>query len=483
MKTAPSAAGLRSIDDLPGPRAWPLLGSALQIKISQIHRDIEAWAGLYGPLFRVKLGRTRMLVVANHEAVLAILRDRPDGFRRARKLREVSDEMGGPPGLFTSEGQAWQAQRRMVMASFAPDQIRSYFPTLLKVTRRLHTRWQRAAIDGTSINLLADLKRFTVDAIAGLAFGSDVNSLEAGDDAIHHHLDIIFSSTYRRIMAPVPYWRWVKLPADRQLDRSLAALNAAVLDFIAQARARLQADPNLRLAPRNLLEAMIMAADQSAAAVDERDVIGNVSTMLLAGEDTTANTLAWLIYLLRRNPEALASARDEVRRLAPDVAQLSIEQLDGLSYLEACVTEAMRLKPVAPFLGLEALRDTTLADVAVPAGTLVWCVMRHDSVDERRFPNAAGFDPQRWLSGADKRIAMPFGAGPRICPGRYLALLEIKLAMAMLLGSFEIDSVTTPDGGQAGEVMSFTMHPVELHLRLSERRQVSAIALRQALGG
>ena len=214
-----------------------------------------------------------------------------------------------------------------------------------------------------------------------------------------------------------------------------------------------------------------MAADQSGAAVDERDIVGNVSTMRFAGEDTTANTLAWLIYLMRRNPEALDRARDEVRRLAPDVAHLSVEQLDGLVYLDACVSEAMRLKPVAPFLGLEALRDTAVAGVAVPAGTLVWCVLRHDSVDGRRFPNAGGFDPQRWLSGADKRIALPFGAGPRICPGRYLALLEIKLVMAMVLGSFEIDSVTTPDGGDASEVMSFTMHPVDLQLRLSKRRR------------
>lgn len=482
MKTALPAASLRRIEDLPGPRAWPLLGSALQVKPARIHQDIEAWARQYGALFRVKLGVTQMLVVADHEAVLAMLRDRPDGFRRPRKLREVADEMGASPGLFTSEGSAWQAQRSMVMASFAPSQIRAYFPGLVKVTQRLHARWQRAAIDGVSIDLQADLKRFTVDAIAGLAFGTEVNSLEAGDDPIHRHLDIIFAATYRRVMSPLPYWRWVSLPADRQLERSLAALQAAVHGFMAQARARLQAEPARALAPRNLLEAMLVAADRSGAEVDERDVAGNVSTMLFAGEDTTANTLAWLIYLLRRHPETLALARDEVRRSVPEfgpdfgpdataeLSPLRVEQLDGLAYLEACVTEAMRLKPVAPFLGLEALRDTTVADVAVPAGTLVWCVLRHDSVDEHRFANAEAFDPQRWLNGADKRIAMPFGAGPRICPGRYLALLEIKLAMVMLLRSFEIESVAPPQGGEAGEVMSFTMNPVELRMRLSQRR-------------
>ena len=113
----------------------------------------------------------------------------------------------------------------------------------------------------------------------------------------------------------------------------------------------------------------------------------------------------------------------------------------------------MRLKPVAPFLLLEALRDTTIGDVAVPAGTLVWCVMRHDSVSDEHFATRRSSSPSAgWPKSGeanDKRVSMPFGAGPRTCPGRYLALLEIKIAMAMLLGSFDIASVDTPDGGEA----------------------------------
>ena len=160
-----------------------------------------------------------------------------------------------------------------------------------------------------------------------------------------------------------------------------------------------------------------------------------------------------------------------MRRLAPDLSALDPERLERLEYLDACVTESMRLKPVAPFLALDVLRDTTIGDVHVPAGTLLWCVLRHDSVDEGHFPDAAAFAPQRWLDGsADRRIPMPFGAGPRICPGRYLALLEIKLAMAMLLGSFEIESVDAPGGGEAQELMSFTMSPVGLHMRLRAAR-------------
>jgi cytochrome P450 len=101
--------------------------------------------------------------------------------------------------------------------------------------------------------------------------------------------------------------------------------------------------------------------------------------------------------------------------------------------------------------------------------------MRGDSVSTRYFENPEAFEPERWLgaatgeAGSAKRISMPFGAGPRMCPGRYLALLEIKMAMAMLLARFDIESVSTPDGAEPTEHMSFTMTPIGLRMRLRER--------------
>jgi cytochrome P450 len=134
----------------------------------------------------------------------------------------------------------------------------------------------------------------------------------------------------------------------------------------------------------------------------------------------------------------------------------------------------MRLRPVAPQQALQALRDTVLGDVQVRQGMVVFCVMRRDSVSEQHVPNASAFDPERWLNddrvaasaNPAKRISMPFGAGPRICPGRYLALLEIKMAMAALLGHFDIDAVATPDGREPKEVLQIAMAPVGLTMRL-----------------
>jgi len=160
----------------------------------------------------------------------------------------------------------------------------------------------------------------------------------------------------------------------------------------------------------------------------------------------------------------------------------SMEQLAQLDYVEACAHETMRLKPVAPIIGLQARKDTVLGDVLLPAGSVVVNLMRSDGVNEKLLPQATTFEPERWLEGGSagskaasaKRVSMPFGAGPRMCPGRYLALLEMKLAMATLLGRFDIESVATASGEAAAEKLSFTMMPVGLQMRLKLREPAVA---------
>lgn len=461
----------RRLADLPSPPAWPLIGHTLQVRPAQIHRDVEAFARTHGPVFRLKLGRRWTLVVADPELLAAAMRDRPDGWRRVPQVSRIGAEMGLPQGLFSAEGDDWRRQRRMVMAAFAPGHVRAYFPQLRQVMLRLQRRWAQAAADGRELVLQAELMRFTVDAISGLAFGRDTHTIEAGDDVIQRHLDRVLPAVYRRVLSLLPTWRWFRTAADRELEASVAVINATIAGFVADARLRLQAEPQRRAQPANLLDAMIAAADEAGSGLGDREVAGNVLTMLLAGEDTTAHTLAWMIHLLHRRPAALQRLVQEVRTLAPDPAAYGFEQLAQMPYLEACASETMRLEPVAPFLALQALRDTVLGDVAVPQGTQLWCVLRHRSVDARLFADAAEFRPERWLGEAElpaaaRRASMPFGSGPRICPGRYLALLEVKLVMAMLLASFDIAAVDTPDGGPAAERMAFTMQPVGLRLRL-----------------
>jgi cytochrome P450 len=220
---------------------------------------------------------------------------------------------------------------------------------------------------------------------------------------------------------------------------------------------------------------MVVAADEPGSGIDDAQVAGNVLTMLLAGEDTTANTLAWCIWLLHRHPAALARATAEVRAVRAEGGPVTLQQLAQLDYVEACMHETMRLKPVAPFLPMQALKDTLVGDVAVPAGSVVISLLRHDSVDDGFLPEAQAFRPERWLGedglspGSAKRISMPFGAGPRICPGRYLALQEMKMVLLTLLSQFEIEFVGTEHGNEPSERMMFAMAPVGLRMTLRAR--------------
>jgi cytochrome P450 len=194
-------------------------------------------------------------------------------------------------------------------------------------------------------------------------------------------------------------------------------------------------------------------------------------TMLLAGEDTTAYTLAWAVHHLCDAPDAVARLRAEADALlGGEPAAREIETAHRLTFAGAVASETMRLRPVAPLLFLTANEDVVVADVAVPRGTWVGILTRPPAVDARHFADPERFRPERWLEhGAaphEPGASIPFGSGPRICPGRSLALLEMKVLLAMLYGGFEVERA---GGAEVRERFAFTMAPVGLRVRLRRR--------------
>jgi cytochrome P450 len=464
------ASATRSLSDLPGPRRLPLIGNLHQMDTARMHHAMEKWSEEYGPYYRFRVGRRELLAVADSAAIGTILRDRPTGYRRTQLLEKVFHELG-ISGVFAANGDAWRAQRRMVMAAFDTRHVKSYFPFLARVTERFYRRLSEHARRGVEFDLQTDLMRYTVDVVAGLAFGVDINTIESDGETIQTHLNHVFPMLNRRLAAPFAYWRWLRLPADRALDRHLNIVRRDVAQLISQARERLAHDPGLRQAPENLIEAMLVESESPGAEISDYDVASNVVTMLLAGEDTTANTLAWLMQLASREPavlERLTAEADAVLGESHFAERLEIAA--ALKLTAACAHETMRLKPVAPILLLQAAGPKIVGDVAIPGGTVVAALMRRGSMDERYFERPHAFEPDRWLATTgNERISMPFGAGPRICPGRNLALLEINMVTSMIFRNFAIKAIGTPDGRPVEEWLSFTMAPSPLTITLAPR--------------
>eukprot|EP01034_Spumella_vulgaris_P033000 gene33000-40730_t len=466
----------RSIAELPGPKGAPLLGNLRQIQPGRFHRNMEDWAREFGPIFRFTMMKRSFVVVSDRDTIAAILRDRPERFRRSSRTARMLEE-AGTRGLFTAEGEEWRRQRKLAMRALTPEVVHRFFPTLAMMTERLCRRWKAALADGRAVDVLRDLKAYTLDVTIGLAMGQDINTLEHEDNPLQRDIEFCFKRVARRLTTPLEYWKVFKLPVDREADAAAARIHAAIEGFIAQARARMAADPSLRSKPSNMLEALVAARDEAGSGFSDSVVIGNAITMVFAGEDTTSNSVAWLLNLLPQSPAAVALAAGEADRLlGPDTVARDPQVLERMEYLDAATREAMRLKPVAPFMAAEANVATQVAGVQLPAGTVIFLMLRQAAERAGGFAQPDAFLPGRWLAGAENaaesasdpaRKLMPFGGGPRFCPGRYLAMAEIKMAMSMILHNF--DFTLRPDAQPVEECFTFTMTPSALPLLLRAR--------------
>jgi cytochrome P450/nitrite reductase/ring-hydroxylating ferredoxin subunit len=471
-----AVAARRGIEDLPGPRGLPVLGNALQVDLGKLHLILEDWAAKYGPAYRFRIGRERTVVISDADLVQQILRARPETYRRTSKVERVFQELG-VAGVFSAEGAAWRAQRRLAMEALAQRHLRGFYPTLRAVAARLRRRWEGAASRGEPLDVVEELKRFTVDVTTALAFGHDVNTIEeAGDDVIQRRLELLFPAFNRRIFALVPTWRLVRMPRDRRLDRAVAELRVWLDGLVREARARLDADPARAAAPANFLEAMITARDEAGQPFSDEVIFANLMTMLVAGEDTTAYTLAWAVHHLADSAGATTALRAELDgAVGADGVPAELDAANRLTYAGAVANETMRLRPVAPLLVFESLVDTTLAspqgDLAIPARTTLMVLIRPPVREPQRFHDPEAFRPERWLQDDrgphDAAAHIPFGSGPRICPGRSLALLEMKVLLAMIYRCFEVTRVGSSDAVK--EHFSFTMMPAELKVGLRRR--------------
>ncbi len=468
----------RDVGDLPGPRAHWLWGNARQWDPDRRHAGFEAWADRYGAFYRVKVAGRDVVCLSDPVLIAEMLRHRPEVFSRPERLSAMINETGAI-GLFTAEGERWRRQRKLVMRALSPEGVKGFYPLIQTVTDRLHTRWRHAARAGTTVDVLRDLKCFAVDIATGLAIGEDVNTLEHPEHPLQADIEFWFSLIGKRVGSAIPYWRWFDLAPERRLKAMQRRRDTLIDRAIADARSRLACNPARRSRPSNILEALIVARDAPDSGFTDEDVRGNVMTILFAGEDTVANATAWLMRDLATRPEAAARVRAEVDALLGEFPRpVPFGLLGDFRQIEHAAMESMRLKPIAPIAGMTALQAVDLAGLRVSPGQRIVLLTRVGSRLSGAFPDFDSFDADRWSSahatGTENvhRNTYAFGAGPRVCPGRQLAMVEMKMIVAMAMRSFDF---STPDGEQqAREHFTFTMGPERLQLRFAERAREHA---------
>jgi cytochrome P450 len=464
----------RTIADLPGPKGQPFIGNLMQVSGRQLHMTLTQWIREFGPIFRVTVFGNPMVIVSDRTVVGNLLRERPDGFRRTRSLKAIMGELK-IGGVFTAESEDWRKQRKLVMGGLNAEVVRNFFPTMVFMTDRMLQRWKTAVAAGKPVNLRRDLKALALDIVVGIAMGHDIDAVNDDDNRLQRNIDNLFQRLGNRTTALFDYWRYFKLPVDRAADKSAAEVEQAVEGFIKNTRERMKKEAHLQQKPANMLEAMIVASEDPESDFTDQELISNAILSVIGGEDTTGNSIAWMINLLAQNPAAAAVLTAEVDAVLGDAPLANEwEMMKQFHYLDAVHNETQRLRSVAPFIGLASNADCVVAETFIPKDTGIFVAAVGEGLDEAQFPQNELFQPERWIfeqkpqrDDDPTRKLFPFGGGARLCPGRFLALTEIKVVVSMLMRNFELELDTKAPPVE--QVMNFFVGPSAIPVRLKLR--------------
>ncbi|MBS4430516.1 cytochrome P450 [Pectobacterium punjabense] len=461
---------MRSIKHLPMPPTRGILGHVEYLKRHDVHLQMLRWKAQYGRFYRLRLGLTSAIVIADVEWIRTIMKSRPDEFRRISSIESVFQE-AGLNGVFSSEGKRWENQRRLTEPMFQPAHLKYFYPSLRKVTARLSDRFTALAESGETIALVEEFKRYTVDITSLLAFGEDVNTLEQGDNPLSQSLRRLFPVINGRSSALFPLWRYIRRARDKQFDASLSQIREYVDEFIYHQRKRIRLNPQLVDAPENMLQVMLAEQKKDETLKDD-DIVANAITLLIAGEDTTANTLTWMSFLLCSAPSVEERVFQECKEATDGSGAILPWPLPRMPWLTAAMYESMRIKPVAPLLYLEPTKDTVINDFFIKKGTPLLLMLNASGFDDALFQQPDDFVPERWLERGKAAFSdlQPFGGGPRMCPGRSLALMEIKLGFHALCSGFCVEA--QQPASAVTESFAFTVTPSGFRVKLHKRERL-----------
>jgi cytochrome P450 len=425
---------------------------------------------------RMPLPGVRLLVINDPELVQEMLVEKGRVFDKSDMVRFSLFPLAGE-GLFTSNGDLWKKQRKLMAPLFHQKVLEHYANDMVQCALRTVERWR----DGQSLTLLSETTRLTMSIAGKTLFAADTfgeadeigRALTVALDwsgwivgrpvAILHirarRLAERFglSRVAERLRGPVALWG----RRGRELADAIALLDDRVQRMIDERR---RADPE---AHADLLARLLGARDEDGSAMDDRQVRDEVLTLFVAGHETTATGLAWTAYLLARHPEILAAVEREVDAVgdSPTVADLPRLQLCLRAF-----REALRLYPPVYVFGRDSRGDVSLAGYSLPPPSNVlvspFALHRRTAI----WPNPERFDPDRFLperEAARHRYAyIPFGAGPRVCIGNQFAYMEAQLAMAVLFRRFRFESL-----GDDEPEPSATLRPRHgIRVRLRARR-------------
>jgi cytochrome P450 len=371
------------------PRANPLLGSALDLRRSQI-RTYERVMREVGDVVRLVVGppgvRFDLYCVFHPDGVKAVLAGSREGYSKGNRFyTQIARAFGW--GLLTSEGELWQRQRRLVQPLFTRKQVAAHAELMAEEAAAVAEGWDRAARHGGEVDANAEMVRLALRVVGRAIFGDDV--ARAGP-VLDSAFPVLNRHTFRRAMSPLaPPASW-PTPDNRRAARARRALYEVIDELIAHRR---QAGAD----GEDLLSRLLRARDpDTGEAMDAQQVRDEALIFLLAGHETTSTALTFTLHLLGRHPSEQQLVHDELHAVLDSRAP-TLDDVPALERTTMAIKEAMRLYPPAYALGRLSVTENEIGGYLIPEGANVvvsqFATHRHPQFWE----DAEAFDPGRFI--------------------------------------------------------------------------------------
>lgn len=375
------------------------------------------WLQRYGDPFLIRSFNGDVVVCTDAELIKAIFKGRPDGYEAFGG--DAVRPLTGDASVLVTQGRTHTRQRKLLMPPFHGERMRAYAQIMLE---RARDEFEEVLGARTSFVHLAE--RISLRVIIRAVFGvsSEAREQEFSDAILE------FSSSFHPTFSFMSFVQRGWFPPWRRFVRTRARFEALMDEEIERARAEAGRE--------DILTLLVEAVDEEGEGMGDAEIKSQLLTLLFAGYETTALTLAWAVDEFYRRPTVLGRIREEVDALEDPNDGLGYTQLP---YLDAAIKETLRLHPVIT----EVLRlldaDMTLGDRTLPRGMAVSASILLAHLDPGRYDDPTAFHPDRFLERKYGPFDfLPFGGGHRRCIGAAFSTFEMQISLGMLLRDYDV---------------------------------------------
>ncbi|KAJ3287947.1 hypothetical protein HDU79_005313 [Rhizoclosmatium sp. JEL0117] len=457
---------------IPGPKGSLLWGNLYDVFPDPLNQ-VRALFKNFGPLVTVTLVGDKK-VYTDDPKYVEIMSKESDIY--CKKVQGALLEMKavGGRGIFTTNGTDpdWQLGHKILMPAFSPKAIKAYAADMSHLADKCNQCFQQFADANEKVDIYRWMTNYTFETIGKTGFGYDFGLLEDKDKPIHPFVSgmaFCLAEGITRSKNPAVYKK-LPLASNYRIEKEIKMMHSIVEDVIQKRKHMISRNEET---PKDLLTFMLMEKTAEGKGMDDEMIRDQVLTMLIAGHETTSNTLSWALFELAQRPRIVETCLQEIVNVGiEDGVVPTDKQISELQYIERVIKETLRFHTPVRAISKQAQCDNVLpGGYKVNSGTN--CIIALDAMHHNPdvWADPESFDPDRWLPEAESQRSLyswlPFSIGPRGCIGRQFAIQEAKIGLAKFLRRFSFTALDPEKVSYNPNVI--TTAPVNMWMKVSPR--------------